>query len=354
MPWSENQNSTELTTSDNVGIGSGSPATRLHVEGGSDQESTLVLRRSDNNKFGRLGVGASGVALDFDSSSYFVIQNNAGIGPGGYLNGTELFRVTADGKVEIPTTGTLEVDGFVGFGIAPLRHRVQLGPIYDLRIDGGVAGGDLRNFFSFGGNGVFGIDAPNVPNGRFVVLDSGNVGIGTSAPTSLLEVAGNMEVIGVTKTEDLNVGRNITVGGDVILSGADCAEEFDAVGSESPGPGTVVVIDEEGALRESRDAYDKKVAGVVSCGGEYRHGLVLDKRSTVEGRVPVALVGKVYCKVDAKYSPIDVGDLLTTSPTVGHAMKATDPVKAFGCVIGKALRRLEQGCALIPILVALQ
>ena len=70
--------------------------------------------------------------------------------------------------------------------------------------------------------------------------------------------------------------------------------------------------------------------------------------------MPVALVGKVYCKVDARYSPVEVGDLLTTSPTPGHAMKADDPMKAFGAVIGKALDSLKAGQTLIPILVALQ
>ncbi len=65
-------------------------------------------------------------------------------------------------------------------------------------------------------------------------------------------------------------------------------------------------------------------------------------------------MGKVCCKVDAQYSPIEVGDLLTTSPTSGHAMKATDPLKAFGSVIGKALRPLTAGQGMIPILIALQ
>jgi hypothetical protein len=65
-------------------------------------------------------------------------------------------------------------------------------------------------------------------------------------------------------------------------------------------------------------------------------------------------MGKVYCKVDARYSPIEVGDLLTTSPTMGHAMKAEDPLKAFGSVIGKALRPLQEGLGLVPVLVALQ
>jgi hypothetical protein len=164
-----------------------------------------------------------------------------------------------------------------------------------------------------------------------------NVGIGTNSPASMLHVAGD-----------------ITVTGDVLLTGADCAEQFDLTCGQMLEPGTVVVIDEGGALRESEVEYDKKVAGVISSAGEYRHGLVLDKRSSDEGRAPVALIGKVYCKVDANNSPIEVGDLLTTSPTPGHAMKATEPVKAFGAIIGKALKAMPAGCGLIPILVALQ
>jgi hypothetical protein len=70
--------------------------------------------------------------------------------------------------------------------------------------------------------------------------------------------------------------------------------------------------------------------------------------------MPLALIGRVCCKVDADYCPIEIGDLLTTSPTPGHAMKAADPLKAFGTVIGKALHPLESGHGLIPILVALQ
>jgi hypothetical protein len=109
-----------------------------------------------------------------------------------------------------------------------------------------------------------------------------------------------------------------------------------------------------GALRPSCQAYDNKVAGVVSGAGEFRHALVLDKQKTDASRIPVALVGKVYCKVDAQYSPIGLGDLLTTSPTPGHAMKATERAQAFGAILGKALRSISEGQGLIPVLVALQ
>jgi hypothetical protein len=118
-------------------------------------------------------------------------------------------------------------------------------------------------------------------------------------------------------------------------------------------PGTVMVIGHEGRLRQSEAAYDTRVAGVLSGAGEYRPGIVLDKQRSAGNRLPVALTGKVFCKVDARYASVEVGDLLTTSPTTGHAMKAGDPGKAFGAVIGKALRPLPDGQGLIPILIAL-
>jgi hypothetical protein len=82
--------------------------------------------------------------------------------------------------------------------------------------------------------------------------------------------------------------------------------------------------------------------------------MVLGRRSECGGRATVALIGKVYCKVDADAGPIAVGDLLTTSSTPGHAMRVADPLKAFGSVIGKALRPMASGQGLLPILVALQ
>lgn len=154
---------------------------------------------------------------------------------------------------------------------------------------------------------------------------------------------------------NVQVNGNITVTGDLYLPGADCAEQFH-LGGECPiEPGTVVVFDGEGALRESGEAYDRKVAGVVAGAGAYRPGIVLDKQAgSSEMRAAVSLMGKAYCKVDAGYAPIEVGDLLTSSPTQGHAMKAVDQRRAFGAVVGKALRPLDEGCGLIPILITLQ
>jgi hypothetical protein len=158
---------------------------------------------------------------------------------------------------------------------------------------------------------------------------------------------------------DINGSIVITEGslfvnkGDVNLGGADCAEDFDIVG-ENVDPGTVMVIHEEGVLGISDQPYDKRVAGVVSGAGDFKPGIVLDRNGAQGERKPIALIGKVYCKVDAQHGPIEVGDLLTTSPTPGHAMKAADPFRAFGAVIGKALRPLDAGEGMIPILISLQ
>jgi hypothetical protein len=255
-------------------------------------------------------------------------------------NGAERIRVDTGGNVGIGTSSPgskLAIsDGTNGVSLHPgeasgigFNRNVADGTIYNSGISAWQFSARDAYFALEGYNGA--------SLNSWVLTKAGNVGIGTTAPTSTLHVSGD-----------------VMVTGDVLLTGADCAEQFDIVGTQLPEPGTVVVLDEAGALRESRGAYDKKVAGVISGAGSCQPGLVLDNRPSEEPRATLALVGKVYCKVDAQYSPIEVGDLLTTSPTPGHAMKAENPYRAFGCVIGKALRALKQGRELIPILIALQ
>ncbi len=142
--------------------------------------------------------------------------------------------------------------------------------------------------------------------------------------------------------------------GDIVLANGDCAEEFAVSEARHIDPGTVVVLSEHDEVRESSKAYDRRAVGVVSGAGDLRPAIVLDRTASQANRVPVALLGKVYCKIDARDSSIDVGDLLTTSDTPGHAMKASDPTRSFGAVIGKALRPLSGGTGLIPVLIALQ
>jgi len=243
-------------------------------------------------------------------------------------------------------------------GLNPMGNNVGVGtesPIAPLHLAAPALGNSNLPV------GLIESNSSNNPSPRLGFVDT-SLGANASAPVWFIDNSQdnfrifrqpNAATAGAAWLTINNAGL-ISVAGDIVLTGADCAEQFDVTGAAPPEPGTVLVIDKEGYLRESSEAYDKKVAGVVSGAGEYRHGILLDGKPSDERRVPLALTGKVYCKVDAQYSPIEVGDLLTTSPTPGHAMKATEGARAFGSVIGKALRALEGGQGLVPILVSLQ
>lgn len=239
-------------------------------------------------------------------------------------------------------------EGVIGFGATSGVHGFAtkgIGVAGASKSGAGVSGASDSGFGVFGssnGNdGVHGESQSSQHAGVSGVNTAGGFGVWASGKT-----AGHFE-------GDVEVTGTLTAKVDIVL-GSDCAEDFDIAPSQGIGPGTVMVLTEHGALEPSHNAYDKKVAGVISGAGDYAPGLILGRRDSSEQRMPLALVGKVYCKADARYGPIAVGDMLTTSPTHGHAMRAADPLQAFGAVIGKALRPLDEGEGLIPILIALQ
>jgi len=221
-------------------------------------------------------------------------------------------------------------DGVLGLGHSPVHAGVS-----GVNDSGGSPGYGVWGS-SKGGEGVHG--ESNAPNWAAVAAISKGGGPGLWATGT---PAGHFE-------------GNVEVTGDVMLTGQDLAENFGFPQEQQVEPGTVMVIDTEDALQVSSQAYDRRVAGVVSGAADLKPAIILGREKSGHKRLPIALMGKAYCKVDARYARIDVGDLLTTSPTPGHAMRAKDPLKAFGSVIGKALRPLREGQGLIPILIALQ
>ncbi len=138
------------------------------------------------------------------------------------------------------------------------------------------------------------------------------------------------------------------------ITGADLAEKFPV--SEEVKPGMVLAIDPEhpGKLCLARAAYNRRVAGVVSGAGDLPMGAVLGLLPGHEEATPIALTGRVYVWADASNGPIEPGDMLTTSDTPGHAMKATDRARSYGATIGKAMSALESGHGLVLVLVNLQ
>lgn len=151
-----------------------------------------------------------------------------------------------------------------------------------------------------------------------------------------------------------NSGR-VICGELELTGGSDIAEPFEITGDDIP-KGAVVIIDEDnpGKLKMSGTAYDTRVAGIVSGAGGVKPGIMLTQEEKFEGQQHIAISGRVYCQVDASYGEIKPGDLLTTSPTPGHAMKASDREQAYGAVIGKAMTGLDKGQGLVLVLVNLQ
>lgn len=163
---------------------------------------------------------------------------------------------------------------------------------------------------------------------------------------------------------------NARAGGDIMLlpgaggvvsvpvleiTGADLAEKFPT--SDAVEPGMVVAIDpaNPGKLCLARGAYNRCVAGIVSGANNFPVGAVLGSAAGHEDAPAVALSGRVYVWCDSGAEGIQPGDLLTTSDTPGHAMKAADATRSHGAVIGKAMTALgarEKG--LVLVLVNLQ
>jgi hypothetical protein len=199
-------------------------------------------------------------------------------------------------------------------------------------------GGVVGVSFAKGGHGVYG--TCDEGTGVIAVTKNGNALYAKADQGNAAVLDGHVRVTG-----------NLIVVGDIQLAGADLAENFEVDGHVEPG--TVMVLDGIDRIRVATGAYDHRVVGVISGAGDYRPAVVLDHREQHVGQRPLALVGKVYCKVDASYAPVELGDLLTTSMTPGHAMKATDPGRAFGAVLGKAMATLDHGVGLVPIFVTL-
>lgn len=131
--------------------------------------------------------------------------------------------------------------------------------------------------------------------------------------------------------------------------GGDYAENF--ASEDDVEPGTVLVIGDLGLLTPCQTDYDTRASGVVSGAGSLSPGSIMQGQTDTEHKVTVALAGQVYAKADATYGAISIGDLLTTSPTKGYAMRVDDRGRAVGAIIGKALSSLDSGTGLVRMMV---
>ena len=356
-----------------VGIRTPTPQNLLHVGDGS----SAILSTRVNAVIASQNPDA-GIGIAQNSGVNVLLQAS---GAGGYIGTTSnhpvVFRTNDQDRMVLDTNGILRVgtgassilpsrvNEFVtsqnpdaGIGIA---QNSGVNVLLQASGAGGYIGTTSNHPVAFrtndqdrmvlDANGILrvGTGASSILPSRvneFVTSQNPDAGIGiaqNSGVNVLLQASGAGGYIGTTSNHPLvfrtndqdrmvvETNGNVRVNGDIILANADCAEHFDVADFSRVEPGTVMVLGDEGKLLESHKAYDKRVAGVISGAGSYKPGIIMDRQPVSEGRVPVALLGKVYCKVDAQFGAIEIGDLLTTSTTPGHAMKTDDPIPSFRC-----------------------
>jgi hypothetical protein len=198
-----------------------------------------------------------------------------------------------------------------------------------------------------------------------IIGESSRVGIGTTTPSSKLQVVGTATattfvgsltgaVTGDLTSTGANTMGTLTMGGNLTSKAilpdttttydigssskkyntvyakatsaqyADLAEIYESDAEYDAG--TVVVFGGDNEITISKEGNDIRVAGVISENPAY----LMNSESP---GLPVALMGKVKCKV---VGHINKGDMLSSHPTHhGVAKKTHDP--QVGEVIGKAL-----------------
>ena len=189
------------------------------------------------------------------------------------------------------------------------------------------------------------------PTHHFMRNNNGTLEVYTAGGANMkIDAAGNawfVKDVSAAVIEIRGAGNDIAEGLKINSAGQDV----------EPGMVVSISLDKPGEMELSSRPYQRTVAGIISGAGDRHVGLQLGNSEEVAAGLltPVALTGQVWCFVDTSTGAVAPGDLLTTSATVGHAMKVSDYARAQGAVIGKAMTGLAQGeQGLVLVLVSLQ
>lgn len=333
-----------ITDTGVVGIGTPTPGTnyRLNVQGGKINSSDgLCINDSCITNWATVASPWLG------SGSIYFNTGNVGIGTSALPN-RKLEVVGGNVFHQFSTASNSEYGVYTALNNNHFTSNLSFDGAWKMI---GTGKGSLIATGPNNGGNAFAVYADNTSRSAnaaatlaqlLVVTMDGKLGVGTPSPSELLHVEGNAKVTGTLE------------GGNIKAKYQDVAEWVES--SQELSAGTVVVLDSSRSNQviAATEAYDSRVAGVISL----RPGIVLGEEG--ESRVLVATTGRVKVKVDATNGPIQIGDLLVTSNKTGVAMKSV-PVEFAGVrmhrpgtLIGKALEPLAQGTGEILVLLSLQ
>jgi hypothetical protein len=204
--------------------------------------------------------------------------------------------------------------------------------------------------------------------GRFANLNTANaqptVDISTNGTGSALLInhKGSSGNLAVYQNNAINVARIDRNGkgffnGGTQASGADIAESFEVNGlltAYEPGDILVISTSKDRTVEKSAQPYSTLVAGVYAT----KPGVLLTEEqidASLEGQVPMGVIGVIPTKVCLEGGAISRGDLLVTSSIPGVAMKADPDRVKIGQVLGKALESFHgESISKIKVLVSIK
>ncbi len=365
--------------SGNVGIGTTTPSSMLHLYGSTAGTSTLEIERNMtagqgesrihyrnalHDVYSRLyspDAGATGLfgfekgtvdpidfyfdATDNTTKNQLYLSRNGYVGIGTSSPLTSGLEIVKNGYAEnsaqlkLWTNSTdvignganylqLQRNGGDTYALTPTANNMNLGRVefFGVGSNSQVARGATISASQNGAAGLNGVptditfstsDGTNAAASRVVIANTGKVGIGTSTPVSTLSVQGSLCVrsTGSCGTTDGTIYATTAAVTDI-----DLAENYPTSDS-TLSAGEIVMFDNNTSEVAFIKRADRTAGGTIMGIISTAPGLLLG-RSLPNITKPVALSGRVPLKVNNQNGSIAIGDRIALSSIPGVGMKA--------------------------------